>query len=90
MDKPIVAGVKPIVTALKAGEIYAYCTCGRSQNQPFCDGSHQGTTFSSMKFYVDDDTKKPLCTCKQTQNPPYCDGSHRGMKEEEIGTQKLL
>ncbi|MCA1760054.1 MAG: CDGSH iron-sulfur domain-containing protein [Bacteroidales bacterium] len=22
---------------------YHWCACGRSNNQPFCDGSHQGT-----------------------------------------------
>ena len=23
----------------------AFCTCGISNNQPFCDGSHKGTNF---------------------------------------------
>ena len=27
---------------------YAWCACGESTNQPFCDGSHKGTGFSPI------------------------------------------
>lgn len=69
-------GVGPVKVDLKAGEKYYYCTCGRSDNQPFCDGSHAGTDFKPMAFEVDKDQEAYLCTCKKTGNPPYCDGSH--------------
>jgi len=45
MPKPIIADDKPIAVTLEKGNEYYWCTCGRSKNQPFCDGSHQGTEF---------------------------------------------
>ena len=83
MEKPVIAGLKPVGVELEAGESYAFCTCGRSKTQPFCDGSHQGTGFVSLKFSVEKSGKKMLCACKQTATPPYCDGTHRSLKAEE-------
>ena len=31
--------------AVEEGKDYWWCSCGRSKNQPFCDGSHVGTDF---------------------------------------------
>lgn len=77
MDKPKRAGDMPIRVDLEKGKEYYWCACGRSSNQPFCDGSHKGTEFTPLKFTVDEDVTKPLCTCKQTSNAPFCDGTHR-------------
>lgn len=79
MEKPKIAGRKPIEVELKKGEDYYWCTCGRSSNQPFCDGSHKETSFTPLKFTVDKDETAHLCTGKQTKNPPYCDGSHNNL-----------
>ena len=43
MSEPIIAGRKPKGVTLSKGETYSWCACGRSKNQPFCDGSHPGT-----------------------------------------------
>lgn len=67
----------PIEVSLEVGKKYYWCTCGRSQFQPFCDGSHKGTEFVPQSFGVDEDKKAWLCTCKKTGNGPYCDGTHR-------------
>ena len=56
---------------------YAWCACGDSSNQPFCDGSHKVTDITPLPFTVEESKEKMLCRCKQTANPPYCDGSHK-------------
>ena len=40
MTEAVVAQKAPYVVAVKAGESYWWCACGRSKTQPFCDGSH--------------------------------------------------
>jgi len=50
MAKPIIAAKEPIQAELVAGETVYWCSCGRSQNQPFCDGSHSGTDFTPVAF----------------------------------------
>jgi CDGSH-type Zn-finger protein len=40
MDQVIAAGNSPVRVTLEAGEERPWCACGRSKNQPFCDGSH--------------------------------------------------
>lgn len=56
---------------------YFYCRCGLSQDQPFCDGAHQGTNFRPKKFTLNEPAQANLCLCKHTQTAPYCDGTHR-------------
>ncbi|MGD8559265.1 MAG: CDGSH iron-sulfur domain-containing protein, partial [Gammaproteobacteria bacterium] len=46
MSKPVVADNKPRQVNLEKGEEYYFCACGRSQNQPFCDGSHASTSIT--------------------------------------------
>lgn len=87
MDKPIVANNKPIAVGLEANREYHFCTCGRSSNQPFCDGSHAGTGFAPRAFTPQSDGEAFLCRCKHTANPPYCDGSHSRFGEEMIGKE---
>lgn len=62
---------------LEAEKKYLYCTCGKSADETFCDGSHRGTDFKPLKFSVQKSGTYSLCRCKKTKNPPYCDGSHR-------------
>lgn len=76
MDQPDIAQKSPYVLDLAAGT-YWWCACGRSKTQPFCDGSHKGTSFTPVKFELTQPTKVTLCGCKRSKNMPYCDGSHR-------------
>ena len=62
---------------LKKGEKYLWCKCGRSKNQPFCDGSHHGTKFKPELFEAQKDGMVSLCNCKVTKKSPFCDGSHK-------------
>lgn len=83
-EKPVVADNKPIKAEVKKGEDYFWCTCGKSSGQPFCDGSHRGTSFKPQKFTAEEDGDAFLCACKQTKNPPYCDGSHKNISKDQV------
>lgn len=65
----------PFKAQLEKGT-YFYCTCGATENQPFCNGAHKGSEFTPQKFEVEEERMKGYCQCKKTSNPPYCDGSH--------------
>ncbi len=84
-DKPLIADSKPAKADLKAGEKYFWCSCGRSANQPFCDGSHRGTGLAPIALTVDEDTEAFLCQCKATGKAPYCDGSHTRLGNAKAG-----
>ncbi len=85
MNKPIVAAKSPVSVELDKGKEYYFCTCGKSKNQPFCDGSHKGTTFTPKAFTADEAGEEALCRCKQTANAPYCDGTHARVSEDQVG-----
>jgi len=68
----------PARMELEAGT-YWWCACGRSQNQPWCDGSHKGTGHSPVKTECPEAKQVSLCNCKHTKNPPYCDGTHNSL-----------
>lgn len=78
MSEPVIADNKPAVLELDPGE-YWWCSCGQSKKQPYCDGSHQGTDFTPLKFTVAENSRVALCKCKHSQNPPYCDGRHSSL-----------
>jgi len=79
MTKAQVGGTTPIVMDVEAGKDYWWCSCGQSKNQPFCDGSHKGTTFSPVKWTAGESRKVAFCTCKQTGKSPICDGTHKAL-----------
>lgn len=85
--KPIVANTKPAKVGLTKGNEYYFCTCGRSNNQPFCDGSHAGTDFKPKLFTPEESNDAYLCQCKHSANLPYCDGTHKQFDDEIIGKE---
>ena len=76
--EPNVPQKSPMVEEMAPGK-YAWCSCGKSANQPFCDGAHRDTEFSPVIVEIEDSKTVAWCGCKHTQNPPYCDGSHNGV-----------
>ena len=86
MSNPVIANNSPVKVALEQGKKYYFCMCGRSSNQPFCDGSHKGSEFSPMAFECDTSKDYYLCRCKRSNNKPYCDGSHKQFADDQVGT----
>ena len=87
MSKPVIAANKPVPVDLKQGEEYYFCVCGRSKDQPFCDGSHKGTDFKPKQFVPDESGEAYLCQCKHTANAPYCDGTHKQFGQDMVGKE---
>ncbi|RBW58950.1 CDGSH iron-sulfur domain-containing protein [Ruegeria sp. A3M17] len=75
-DQPKPAQKAPYPVDVTEGKTYFWCACGKSERQPFCDGSHKGTQYEPVKFTAETSKKVFFCGCKQTANPPLCDGSH--------------
>ena len=53
-QKPVIADRMPAVMKLEAGE-YWWCSCGKSSKQPFCDGSHKGSSFQPKKVVLEEE-----------------------------------
>jgi glutamate synthase domain-containing protein 2/CDGSH-type Zn-finger protein len=87
MSNPIIADNKPIQVNLSKGQEYHFCTCGRSKSQPFCDGSHVGTSFTPKVIVSDEDSESYLCACKHSANRPYCDGTHKQFTADDVGKE---
>jgi CDGSH-type Zn-finger protein len=79
MTEPTIAQKAPYATPVEAGKTYYWCACGKSANQPFCDGSHKDTGLAPKPFTAEKDGPAYLCGCKLSKNPPFCDGSHRAL-----------
>ena len=77
-DSPVIAAKNPAILTLEPGT-YKWCACGRSKNQPYCDGSHSGTDLNPIEFKIEVKKRVALCQCKQTKNAPFCDGSHKAL-----------
>ena len=83
-DKPIVAAKSPQGVEVEKGETYNWCRCGRSKDQPFCDGSHEGTGITPLEWTAEKDEEVFFCRCKATGDQPMCDGTHAKL-DVEVG-----
>ncbi len=73
-DKP--ARSKPYPVLVEAGNIYYWCSCGKSKMLPFCDAAHVGTNFVPVPYKAEKTGTVYFCGCRKTKNVPLCDGSH--------------
>ena len=76
MTDPVIAQKAPIPVEVEEGKNYFWCSCGKSANQPFCDGSHKDTGMMPIKFIAPASKKLFFCGCKKSAKPPLCDGTH--------------
>ena len=79
---------RPYRAPVTGGEEVWWCACGRSRNQPFCDGSHKGTQFRPRPYVPPQDLTLAFCGCKATRRPPFCDGSHLAVRLKREGRGK--
>ena len=77
--EPKIAQKSPMAVELEAGKAIYWCSCGRSANQPYCDGSHAGSSFSPKAYTPTVSGTAYLCACKRSKNAPLCDGSHQSL-----------
>lgn len=76
MSEPVVAQKAPYPVEVIEGQRYFWCACGRSQTQPFCDGSHKDTGMAPIAWSAEEDKTLYFCGCKHTTGAPFCDGAH--------------
>jgi len=74
--EPVVAQTSPFQVEVEEGRAYFWCACGKSQKQPFCDGSHDGTDLKPVRYVAEASGTVNFCGCKSTDDAPFCDGSH--------------
>lgn len=79
MAEPEIAQKSPYAVELREGKNYAWCACGLSATQPFCDGSHKGGEHTPVVFKAARDETVWLCGCKRTGDRPRCDGTHNSL-----------
>lgn len=80
---PRIASKTPFKVFVEAGKTYSWCSCGLSQTEPFCDGSHKayknedGTSImKSVKYSATESKVVFFCGCKHSKNGVFCDGTH--------------
>lgn len=66
---------KPFVIREAGGKV-RWCACGRSANQPYCDGSHEGSGFRPIEVDIEPGRTVAWCACKHSGRKPFCDGTH--------------
>lgn len=77
-EKPVVAQKAPYAIEVEPGT-YAWCSCGRSETQPYCDGKHTGSEFKPVIENITEKKTVYWCGCKNSKNGAYCDGSHKNI-----------
>ncbi len=78
MADPTIPQRAPYVIQCEPGT-YAWCACGKSKKQPYCDGSHAGTAFVPKIEKITATRNVAWCGCKHAKSKPFCDGSHKNL-----------
>ena len=78
MRRPACPQNGPYVVMVEHGREYLWCACGTSKSQPWCDGSHKGTSYEPIAFTAPLSAEFHMCGCKRSNNKPYCFGNCRG------------
>ena len=70
------ADKKPFKVSVKKYHLYRWCGCGKSHNQPFCDGTHSNFYMKNkvkggpVTYIAPEDRDIWFCNCKQVSSYP--------------------
>lgn len=78
-EESVIAQKAPYVVEVEANKTYYWCSCGKSNKQPFCDGSHKDTGLEPLAFTAEKTETVYLCGCKKSAAQPFCDGAHKAL-----------
>jgi len=79
MTEARIAQKAPYPASVEAGKSVWWCACGSSKNQPFCDGSHKGSSFTPIEYKPTASGTVYFCGCKHSAKKPLCDGTHKSL-----------
>ena len=77
MTEQVIAQKSPYAVEVEADKNYWWCACGKSNNQPFCDGSHKGSGITPIAYKAEKNGTVYFCGCKHSGSKPLCDGTHK-------------
>jgi len=81
--KPKIAAKQPANVKLEAGKTYAWCACGLSKKQPFCDGAHVNSHYEPVVFRLRRQRKCTFVNASALNNIPFCDGTHNTLGKKQ-------
>lgn len=61
------------VVNVEEGKNYSWCSCGKSNNQPFCDSTESDCGEKAVEYTSQVNKDVYFCGCKETANSPLCD-----------------
>ena len=50
MSQAEIAQKAPYKVEVREGKTYFWCSCGKSEKQPFCDGAHKDSGFEPVAY----------------------------------------
>ena len=76
MSEAVITQKSSYKVEVEEGKTYAWCACGQSKNQPFCDGAHSGSDFAPIVWVAEKTGNAYLCGCRHSKKGQFCDGTH--------------
>ena len=76
MSQAEIAQKVPYKVEVREGKTYFWCSCGKSEKQPFCDGAHKDSGFEPVAYKAEKDGEVYFCGWKASAKVPLCDGAH--------------
>jgi CDGSH iron-sulfur domain-containing protein 3 len=83
---PHITQKAPFKIAVEQGKKYFWCSCGLSQKQPFCDGSHKAhknadgsSVMKSVVYEAAENAVIRFCGCRHSKKGAICDGTHNSL-----------